>query len=604
MSGFIASLLDSFYRNIYSNSHPDEIARMNNQIKSELESLNNSIKDIVENQKSKNVLFKANLFINKIFENININNNLDKFISTIDFKESSIDIHKNILIIGKTGIGKSTLVNSFLNIKDAQTGIGQSITQDFEAYISNPDCFIRLIDSKGFEGKIQQEIYNIKTYINEKLLQDEDGFIHCIWYCLTGTKFNDDDKNAINQLLNLYDYDCLPIIIVYTITTDIDEANKVLEELKNFLGGNNNKIDYIKILAKEKILGKARIKEESFGLDELKKLTLKRISKATKSSYFQSIKERIINLYKKEIDTKYKKIKEKILTMINLTQYHSIEKLNFKLYFLEALKLIFFNDNLEHNFENLLNNIKINNNDEHDNLLVENELNIINEENNNLIQNDIKIINNNQNNKNSFQDFLNELSQSYIDEFLPLIFKKFENIINKFFPKISSFEEIKRKLFKKIENKEIRSYSQLEQKMNLNEESDKFIQNYQDMFFFDESLIENDANNIDNNIINEENEEEEVTEEEPNNFIINNNESLINCNNDLKKKSKLYKINNDSILKMKDIEYKLILECLRFFSCYILDSIRDYLKEDESIINYLKNENEIISEIKRNLDVS
>ena len=123
--------------------------------------------------------------------------------------------------------------------------------------------------------------------------------------------------------------------------------------------------------------------------------------------------------------------------------------------------------------------------------------------------------------------------------------------------------------------------------MNLNEESDKFIQNYQDMFFFDESLIENDANNIDNNIINEENEEEEVTEEEPNNFIINNNESLINCNTDLKKKSKLYKINNDSILKMKDIEYKLILKCLRFFSCYILDSIRDYLKEDESIINYL-----------------
>ena len=70
-------------------------------------------------------------------------------------------------------------------------------------------------------------------------MQDEDGFIHCIWYCLTGTKFNDDDKNAINQLLNLYDYDCLPIIIVYTITTDIDEADKVLEELKNFLGDNN-----------------------------------------------------------------------------------------------------------------------------------------------------------------------------------------------------------------------------------------------------------------------------------------------------------------------------------------------------------------------------
>ena len=89
----------------------------------------------------------------------------------------------------------------------------------------------------------------------------------------------------------MYEYDCLPIIIVYTITIDIDEANEVLEELKAFLGGNNNKIDYVMILAKEKILGKARIKQEPFGLEELKKITLKRISKTTKSSYFQSINQ-------------------------------------------------------------------------------------------------------------------------------------------------------------------------------------------------------------------------------------------------------------------------------------------------------------------------
>ena len=110
------------------------------------------------------------------------------------------------------------------------------------------------------------------------------------------------------------------------------------------------------------------------------------------------------------------------------------------------------------------------------------------------------------------------------------------------------------------------------------------------------------AENDDNNNINNEDIEEKESEEEPNN--INNNDRLINTINNLKKKIKLYKINNDSILKMKDIEYKLIIECLKFFSCYVLDSIRDYLKEDESIINYLKNENQIISEIKNNLDKS
>ena len=110
-------------------------------------------------------------------------------------------------------------------------------------------------------------------------------------------------------------------------------------------------------------------------------------------------------------------------------------------------------------------------------------------------------------------------------------------------------------------------------------------------------MVEND----DNNNINNEDIEEEL-DKEPNTII--NNDRLIKSINNLKKRSKLYKINNSSILKMKDIEYELIIECLKFFSCYILDTIRNYLKEDESIINYLKNENQIISEIKKNLDKS
>ena len=131
----------------------------------------------------------------------------------------------------------------------------------------------------------------------------------------------------------MFEYDCLPNIIVYTMTVDIDEANEVIYSLKQFLGENKSKIDCITILAKERILCMARIRQEPFGLDELKQLTLKRIFKSTKSLYYQSIKERILNMYREKIDKKYKNINEKILYMINLTQYHAIELLHFKLYF-------------------------------------------------------------------------------------------------------------------------------------------------------------------------------------------------------------------------------------------------------------------------------
>ena len=66
------------------------------------------------NPKSQNIINKSELFTKKIIQKVNINVHLDKFLSSISYEEYNINIHKNILIIGKTGVGKSTLVNSFL----------------------------------------------------------------------------------------------------------------------------------------------------------------------------------------------------------------------------------------------------------------------------------------------------------------------------------------------------------------------------------------------------------------------------------------------------------------------------------------------------------
>ena len=60
----------------------------------------------------------------------------------------------NVLLLGNTGVGKSTLINGIFDFQEnegARTGDGRPITQEFEEFISNKRKGLRFIDSKGIE---------------------------------------------------------------------------------------------------------------------------------------------------------------------------------------------------------------------------------------------------------------------------------------------------------------------------------------------------------------------------------------------------------------------------------------------------------------------
>ncbi len=99
--------------------------------------------------------------------------------------------HVNIVIAGKTGVGKSTLVNAVFNLQGgerAKTGIGSHMTERSEWY-TVPDKPLRLYDTVGLElGTEQQE--TVKADILEQIRLNADTVdkaVHVIWYCISTT---------------------------------------------------------------------------------------------------------------------------------------------------------------------------------------------------------------------------------------------------------------------------------------------------------------------------------------------------------------------------------------------------------------------------------
>ncbi len=143
--------------------------------------------------------------------------------------------HLNILIIGPTGVGKSTLINSILKLNkenSAEVGLGNCETEETKSYTSNEFKHLRLYDTRGIDFKIsfEESKQNIKNFINSKT-KDIDEFILIIWYCTTGARFQEEEENYMKELINIYEENKLPIIIVYTQASMIKRTHTMKERL-------------------------------------------------------------------------------------------------------------------------------------------------------------------------------------------------------------------------------------------------------------------------------------------------------------------------------------------------------------------------------------
>ena len=74
--------------------------------------------------------------------------------------------------------------------------------------------------------------------------KDPNKYIHCIWYCWQGTRFEESEVKIINKLSELYTFKKLPIIIVYTNAIDQSQVKSAKDIIKNTYNLENDIINF------------------------------------------------------------------------------------------------------------------------------------------------------------------------------------------------------------------------------------------------------------------------------------------------------------------------------------------------------------------------
>ncbi|MFL2131391.1 YcjF family protein [Ruoffia sp. FAM 24228] len=174
----------------------------------------------------------------------------------------------NILVAGKTGSGKSTLINAVFREKLAETGVGQPITQHVEK-ITKEGVPLTLYDTKGLElnPEAQHEVLlSLSDLIKSQKEKGPHEAIDIVYYCINSTmaRIEPFEMELIEAMA-----EHVPVLLI--LTQAIGEKNSDFEKYLNELDMPVQSI--IPLLAKTYLIrGEQRI--PAYGLQELIDTTL------------------------------------------------------------------------------------------------------------------------------------------------------------------------------------------------------------------------------------------------------------------------------------------------------------------------------------------
>ncbi|WP_370614035.1 GTPase family protein [Mumia sp. Pv 4-285] len=121
----------------------------------------------------------------------------------------------NLAIFGKTGVGKSTLVNAIFGDEIAATGIGEPVTREEHLYLHKSGT-LGVLDTRGLEVGVDNAaiIAEVGEHVARMRHRPLEEHLHVAWFCVRAgdRRFEETEAEFVRELARLG----VPVLLVMT----------------------------------------------------------------------------------------------------------------------------------------------------------------------------------------------------------------------------------------------------------------------------------------------------------------------------------------------------------------------------------------------------
>lgn len=193
----------------------------------------------------------------------------------------------NVMVLGKTGVGKSTLINNMFSAHLAETGVGKPVTKEIQKF-EKPGLPLAIYDTPGLEldgsNALEQLLEDVTAIIKSgRKSGDVNQMVHCLWYCIAtpSHRFESAEIEFLRRV-SAQSGTGIPVIVVLTQSYSKRDAETMRETVEAEKLGV---VDVVPVLAEPFVIDEAFPAILPYGLDSLAEVTYRVIPEEVREAF-------------------------------------------------------------------------------------------------------------------------------------------------------------------------------------------------------------------------------------------------------------------------------------------------------------------------------